>query len=305
MDAHAARSATFAGFPGLPMRDRALFDRRAVPVYGVVALAAALVSTAIGSGAFDYDSELFGATGFALVFFLALCFAARWLGFVALAGIAESALLFLAVAILMPFCAVILATVNLPIADPALAEIDRAFFGFDRHRFVASVAASSPGFIRAMTWVYNSLTVQPFLLLALLFLTRRASRAWTLLTAWSCALALCVAVSALVPAYGTPPYALEFIAVLDGARDGSLRILAAPSLTGIVTFPSFHAAGAAMLAWGFHCLPGGRLMAVFNAVMVVSALFVGGHYLIDLLAGLAVAAGAIWAAKRIQAIIVR
>ncbi|WP_169798312.1 phosphatase PAP2 family protein [Sphingomonas soli] len=276
-----------------------------LPVYGIIAIAGLVVSAAIASGAFDYDRELFGTTGFALAFFLALCFPARWLGFAGLAGIAESILLFLTVAILMPFCAVILATSNLPIADPALSAIDRALFGFDRHAFVASVAAASPGFIRAMIWVYNSLTVQPFLLLAILFLTRRAVRAWTLLTAWSCALALCVAVSALVPAYGTPPYALEFIAVLDGARDGSLRLLAAPALTGIVTFPRFHAAGAAMLAWGFHGLPGGRAMIALNAVMVVSALFVGGHYLIDLIAGLGVAAAAIWGAKRMQARLVR
>lgn len=283
------------------MRHRVWFDRGTLPVYAVIALAATIIAIAIAIGAFGYDSELFSATGFALIFFLALCLPARWLGFHALANIAESVLLFLTVAILMPFCAVILATANLPIADPALAAIDRSLFGFDRHQFVASVAAASPGFIRIMTWVYNSLTVQPFLLLALLFLTRRAVRAWTLLTAWSLALAFCVAVSALVPAYGTPPYALEFIAVLDGARDGSLRILAAPALTGIVTFPSFHAAGAAMLAWGFHGLPGGRLMIALNAVMVVSALFVGGHYLIDLIAGLGVAAGAILVAKCVQA----
>jgi membrane-associated phospholipid phosphatase len=285
----------------LPKRDRALIDRGALPVYAVVLIAALVVAATIASGRFGYDAQLFRTTGLALSFFLALCFPARWLGFAVIANIAEATLLFLAVAILMPFCAVILASTNLPLADPALANIDRALFGLDRHAFVAETAARAPGFMRAMIWVYNSLTAQPFILLAILFATGRAGRAWTLLLAWALALAICVMTSPLVPAYGTPPYVLRFIEVLDGARDGSLRMLGTPALTGIITFPSFHAAGAAILAWGFRRLPGGSVLVALNAVMVASALFVGGHYLIDLIAGVAVAAIAILAAKRIQA----
>jgi membrane-associated phospholipid phosphatase len=143
-------------------------------------------------------------------------------------------------------------------------------------------------------------------LLAVLLLSGQRRQAWLFLTAWSLALAICLAVSPLAPARGTPPYVLEWIDVFHGARDGTMRTLSAQVLTGIITFPSVHAAGAVVLAWGASKARALRVpMAALNVLVVASAVLVGGHYIIDVVAGIAVAAAAIVAAKKLQPLFAR
>ena len=62
-------------------------------------------------------------------------------------------------------------------------------------------------------------------------------------------------------------------------------------LSGVVTFPSFHAVMACMIGSAFQ---GFRWMSalvwIWSSVMVFSAIPIGGHYAIDLVAG-----AALWA----------
>jgi membrane-associated phospholipid phosphatase len=70
------------------------------------------------------------------------------------------------------------------------------------------------------------------------------------------------------------------------------------ALDGIVTFPSFHVAAAVLLAWAGANLPLLRYpMIVLNILMLLSAIPIGGHYLIDVIAGCLVAVGSIIAAR--------
>lgn len=64
-------------------------------------------------------------------------------------------------------------------------------------------------------------------------------------------------------------------------------------LYGLITFPSFHVAAAVLIAYAARGTPLAFLALVLNLVMAVSALSEGGHYLVDVLAGAAVAGLAI------------
>src|SRR3546814_12195667 len=92
----------------------------------------------------------------------------------------------------------------------------------------------------------------------------------------------------------------SYLDTFERLRSGALRTLGSESLTGIITFPSFHAAAAVLLGWGFASF--GRLgwpLVALNALMFVSAIVGGGHYLVDLIAGAAVALIGLWLAARL------
>jgi membrane-associated phospholipid phosphatase len=72
-------------------------------------------------------------------------------------------------------------------------------------------------------------------------------------------------------------------------RDGATLTLRWKEVEGLITFPSFHATWAVLLAlayWKRRLLF--PLFAALNAIVVVSTLTTGWHYLIDVLSGIAV-----------------
>lgn len=276
---------------------RRLLDARAVPIYGVLAVAGLVVLAAIAGGWFDYDPIFVTGAASAVGSFLVIAYAARWIGFPGLATALEMTMLVVATAVLIAFCSAIFASSALPYRDDWLAWIDSWMFGFDRRAVVAWTALHAPGVMRAATWIYNSLAVTPALLLALLLVTGRERDAWVVMTAMTLTVAVSVCVLPLVPALGTPPYAYRFVEVFEGVRDGSLRRLDGGIITGLVTFPSVHAADGIILAWGFARLGRWALpLVAINLLMVGAALLMGGHYLIDLIAGTGVALATLYAA---------
>ena len=134
--------------------------------------------------------------------------------------------------------------------------------------------------------------------------------------AFSLALIVTTVVSAFVPAIGTyyqlgltaadypnlyPRAYLDQLRDLPLVRDGSLRYLDLFALTGIVTFPSFHAASAALYAWAFWPVRWARPIGIVaNGAMLAGTPIDGGHYFIDLIAGVAVTVLAVMAAKRVS-----
>jgi membrane-associated phospholipid phosphatase len=84
---------------------------------------------------------------------------------------------------------------------------------------------------------------------------------------------------------------------LPPVRDGSLRHLELLGLAGLVTFPSFHAGSAILYAWALWPVRWFRPVAILcNAAMLAATPIDGGHYFIDVIAGVAVAVLAIAAA---------
>ncbi len=94
---------------------------------------------------------------------------------------------------------------------------------------------------------------------------------------------------------------LDQVRDLAPVRDGVLRHLDLFGLAGIVTFPSFHAASALLYGWALWPVRWIRPFAVFaNVAMLAATPIAGGHYFVDLLAGLAVALAAIVVARRLE-----
>jgi membrane-associated phospholipid phosphatase len=134
--------------------------------------------------------------------------------------------------------------------------------------------------------------------------------------AFALSLIVTTIVSALVPAIGVyqeigldpatlsnldPRADLDQVRDLAPVRDGTLRYLDLFHLAGIVTFPSFHAASALLYAWALWPVRWIRPIAILaNVAMLASTPIDGGHYFIDLVAGLAVAVVAIMVARAVS-----
>jgi membrane-associated phospholipid phosphatase len=281
-------------------RSRGFFDARSMPVYGMCLAGATIVAVAIGSGRFAGDPVFFASIVQSCSPVLLFAYAARWIGFPRLANPIEQAMTLLLSAMILALCSVIFASANAPVADARLRWIDEILLGFDRARFIATMAPS-PASIRLWAWIYNSLAYTPIVALVLLNLSGRSRHAWVLVTALVATAFVCIACAATVPAYGTPPFPYDFEGVLSSVRDGSLRTLSGSVITGIVTFPSMHAADAVILICAFRWL--GRWAApllVLNLLMFMSALVVGGHYMIDLLVGGAVGGAVLYGSLRLH-----
>jgi hypothetical protein len=139
--------------------------------------------------------------------------------------------------------------------------------------------------------------------------------------AFGLALFVTTLVSGLVPAIGVyqaiglDPGTLKHIdpgAYLDQLRDlpptraGVLRHLELLNLGGIVTFPSFHAASAVLYTWALWPLRWSRpLLVLVNGVMLAATPLNGGHYFVDVFAGVAIAVSAIAAARQAGRLIAR
>lgn len=183
--------------------------------------------------------------------------------------------------------------------DLSLSRLD-AQLGFDWVSWMRAIEAR-PWLTRSFAVVYAAMFVQ--ILWAIVFLSHpaRAARAqelwWTMMI---CVIVVCLA-SGVLPALGTFHYYDELadrathIPHLLALRDGSMRTLPLLELTGIVTFPSYHAASAVLLCYPYR--HSRRLFAVvcaLNAAMLVSVPSRGGHYLCDVIGGALVALAVIY-----------
>jgi len=279
----------------LPSRERQFVSPASFPVYALLGAALLFIAVIVALTDFYWDLGIVKGAAMALTLLALLGMAARWLSFERLGTALEAAALFSAVGILGPFCAVIMASTALPLADEMLARSDQLlFFGFRREVLVEAVRHWG-AFMQVTRWVYHSLLWQPFLLIALLAAAGHTRQCWRFVASWGVALGICLLVFPLLPAVGAPPYFLDFLDTFNGARNGGLRAIGQGALTGIITFPSFHAAGAVLLGWAFRSIrPIAPAMVALNVLMIGAAL-IAGHYLIDLVAGAAVA----WLAIRI------
>lgn len=181
-------------------------------------------------------------------------------------------------------------TVDRPLADGVLMAADRAI-GFDwltPWRWLVHHALAA----KVLQIAYDSLVYQG-LYFGVLFGVmdkRRELREmfWLVVIAGL----LTCAGAALFPALGpfkTFGIKSEFLPVMAQLRGGNLHFALA-NLTGVVSFPSFHTTMALLYIYGFwRAGPIGWMVAVLNIVMMPAIPFFGGHYLVDMLAGGAVA----------------
>jgi membrane-associated phospholipid phosphatase len=197
-----------------------------------------------------------------------------------------------------------LAALSGPLADGHLAAADRSL-GFDWVNFAAPFARHKT-VQTVVALVYASFNWQPLLVLVVLFIQGEEYRAWRLAFAAALSAFLTAMLFPFTPALGTFRYfhinPLDFSnfgapwnfgrALLD--IKGGTRAITPRLFTGLVSFPSYHAAAAAIFAWSMWPFKRWRTpFLLLNFGMSASALLMGAHYLVDLLAGAALGIGSI------------
>lgn len=186
-----------------------------------------------------------------------------------------------------------------PMIDAQLADWDRAA-GIDVTSIVLW-AAQSPSWSSVLALAYESSFPLLFGLTVLLALTRRYDQLWLLALVFAATIVASTCISVAWPAKGAfaffdyPPSLLAQLPEGAGVyhlqkfeyfRNAVSPVLSCASLQGVVTFPSFHCCLALMTifgTWGLRWLF--PVSLIWNALVIVSTVPIGGHYMVDLPAG--------------------
>jgi membrane-associated phospholipid phosphatase len=198
--------------------------------------------------------------------------------------------------------------------DPQLAVIDRWIFPVEWQALVFSLP-DFPWLYALLSEIYVSLNWQPFVLLLVIAKWGKVGDFDAFVGAWTLIMLACVMPFALFPAQGPYPYfdisqaelANSMVGlpwhsapILEAIRDGSMTALSDDSISGLVTFPSLHAASAMVMAsafWRFRWLA--WPMLALNVAMVLAAVPIGGHYYIDVIVGAGIGVVAYRIARRL------
>ena len=194
-----------------------------------------------------------------------------------------------------------------PLWDAQLAAADRAL-GFDWPAILAALDRS-PVLIMALGVAYHSLSVQMVIAILLLGISGRVETLRLTVCATVLSGFATILVSAAMPALGNlfdpgrylhlwPSIAWAERDLIAGLRDGTGRVLDLSMPMGIVSFPSFHATLSALFVWsardtGRACWP----LRAWAVLTIGATPVFGGHYAIEVIAGLLLAPPAIAAAQ--------
>lgn len=202
----------------------------------------------------------------------------------------------------------------MPLQDAALSSIDHAL-GFDWLAFL-EWTNDRPDIAKVLAWAYTSSKAQILLVAAVLAFTC-ASKMWDFLAVLMVCLTITLAISGLMPALapyavyqpdpeiyrvyselGTTP-GINFLAHYEALRSGNNFVLVFGEIEGLVTFPSYHTVVALLIPYALRHLPilFWPALAV-NALVVISTLPVGGHYLVDLFGGAGVVATGVYVLRQ-------
>lgn len=178
-----------------------------------------------------------------------------------------------------------------PFRDAALQRADLSL-GFSWSAWTGWLFAH-PTLRTALAWIYPQVIFSSMaVVVALGMETERGATAF--LRAVTLAFSVTLVGMILYPAAGNLPGESSIVARLE-LQAGTYRHYDMNQAQGIVTMPSFHAILATLGmvgCWPFRWMrwPG----VVFNALMLVATITEGGHYLVDILAGIGIAGGAAW-----------
>jgi len=189
---------------------------------------------------------------------------------------------------------------GVPYQDEMLAGFDQAL-GLE----VTDVLALMANYPRAQELLsniyYTLVYLMTFALLGTTLLGKvQAAKEYVI----SCALAVAVcfpffaAFQALGPwtqyGYAASPAQAEFVNVMQALRSEHVFDMDLGYVSGLICFPSFHTILAMLSGLALRTVPYVRWVALaWAALIVFSTLTTGWHYVVDVLAGLAVAAGCV------------
>lgn len=187
------------------------------------------------------------------------------------------------------------AATRFPLMDHVFSEAD-GVLGFDWLSFFSWVKSHAVINI-ALETAYASSIVQVVVLLFMLNALEKEDQAYEFVWLYAITLLLIVPLSMIFPAAGAfagHGMSAYYLPDFNALRDGTMSTIDLTKVTGIVQFPSFHAALSLILIVSSR---GTFLFPVFvplNVLTIVSAMPSGGHYLSDIIAGLAIVPVAAW-----------
>ena len=193
-----------------------------------------------------------------------------------------------------------LAAISAPLADASLAHADQ-LLGFDWRAYVQATAPLHS----VLLFAYRSFAWQT-VIVAALFLFGQSERGWAALLAAVISVAIAALFFPFAPAEGASlfygvdvhsplrPFAPALLALKNGHR-----VLDHSTFKGLISFPSYHTAAAAIFTWAMWRTPLRWPVLLLNVVMVAAAIPFGSHYFVDILAGALVGAASIAAASKL------
>lgn len=192
---------------------------------------------------------------------------------------------------------------KLPLQDQHLLQLDRRL-GINWLSLIAFID-SHPLFAKLLTVAYKTFHHQLLFLPVVLSLCGHRARAYQVVGTYGLICAIASIITIWYPALGTYTdfavnpgdlknidgmLGLEYVPQILAVRDDPNFILQLQHASGIISFPSVHAAVAVLCGWGAWTIRWIRFpMILLNALMLLSAITEGGHYVVDLVAGIGVA----------------
>lgn len=183
-----------------------------------------------------------------------------------------------------------------PLQDVMMERLDRAI-GFDWLAWRQALL-DQPILSGLLVVAYNSMFPQLVLLVFCFSPTGRSARIGELLLLAGATMVPTALISAIWPTLG--PFAVHGVGDVTYLRDLLALRASGPwhfesvVMQGIVTMPSYHTVMAVLLTYAFRRTGlVGYGIATLNLVMLLSIPPIGGHYLVDVLAGGALGLGAI------------
>jgi membrane-associated phospholipid phosphatase len=221
-----------------------------------------------------------------------------------LAALAQQLAVWFAFCVVLCIGSYLSASLAAPLRDADFARLDAAL-GFDWLAMFHWVAAR-PVASTALTAAYASFIPQLVGGISYFALAGEHERGSEFLWALMMSALATVAISAVLPAacaclpLGEARFAIfDYLTDLARLHGGEPAGFELSRIKGIVAFPSYHTIVAILVAYAFrgHGWMFGAALAL-NGLMLISVLPMGGHYLVDVLGGAAVAGAAIIAVRR-------
>jgi membrane-associated phospholipid phosphatase len=193
-----------------------------------------------------------------------------------------------------------------PLVDSASARLDAILFGFDWN-VEANWVSNHPTLDWLLQQAYFSLYYQGALVFLIGSISRPGERNGEIIWQFCISLALTCAIFYFTPAVAHVAHAgTDWLKTLMMIRSGEWTSLDFSHVEGIITFPSFHTTLAILLTYAVrHHRWALAVLVPLNMLLIVATLSVGGHYLVDLPAGAAVAFISIFATRLIRQLLAK
>lgn len=216
----------------------------------------------------------------------------------------DSAIIVSVVTLSLLLCGLVSCTglrLGFPLADPLLARAD-ALIGFDVSK-VTEFVSTQPVLSALLHFAYNSSGALCVAAVCWNLLGKDRRLLWQTVATIVLAMQITALVSVLCPAQGATVWlGLEslqgrglpigagtyFAAEFAHFYSGNDLLVTRENLNGIVCFPSFHTVMALTIVQGFRTSPLKWAAVLWGALTIVSAVPMGGHYVIDLAGGVLV-----------------